>query len=347
MKYTNLGRSGLQVSRLCLGMMSYGASSWQPWVLPAQAGEHFVRRALDSGINFFDTADFYSYGASEEILGKAIAEMTSRDQVVLSTKAGLPMRPGANGGGLSRKHIRESLHASLRRLRTDYVDVFLLHQPDPCTSLEETLDAVKDLVREGKILYFGASNFPAWMLAKAAYTSRHSRELPVSVAQIQYNLCYREDERDVLPLSRDEGLGLMVYSPLARGWLAGNRAGAQQAQSKNEAARAATDAKAHSLYGSVGDRAVLARVMELAQRRDVPPARVAMSWVLSRPEVSAVLCGVLDDSHLDEALLALDLDLDPDDIAFLESAYQPQALKETGLGAVLGSAASPSRKQVP
>lgn len=344
MKYTNLGRSGLQVSRLCLGMMSYGNASWQPWVLPARAGEHFVRRALDSGINFFDTADFYSYGASEEILGKAIAEMTSRDQVVLSTKAGLPMHPGANGGGLSRKHIRESLHQSLRRLRTDYVDVFLLHQPDPFTPLEETLEAVKDLVREGKILYFGASNFPGWMLGKATYTSRHACGLPLSVAQVQYNLCYREDERDVLPLSRDEGLGLMVYSPLARGWLAGNREGAQRVQSKNEAIRAETDAKARSLYGSDGDRAVLARLMELARRRDVPPARLAMGWVLSRPEVSSMLCGVLDDSHLDEAVLALDLVLSPDEIAFLESAYQPQAVKDTGLGAVLGSAASSSPK---
>ncbi len=178
MDYTTLGRSGTQVSRLCLGMMSYGSPEWQKWVLPADAGRHFVRRALDSGINFFDTADFYSYGASETILGDSIAALTDRHDVVICTKVGLPMRPGPNGGGLSRKHIRARVDQSLRRLRTDYIDVYLLHQPDPFTPIEETLDAMQDLVREGKILYAGASNYPAWMLAKIAYTSRYGAPVP-------------------------------------------------------------------------------------------------------------------------------------------------------------------------
>lgn len=335
MEYVTLGRSGIQVSRLCLGMMSYGLSSWQEWVLPAEAGRHFVRRALDSGINFFDTADFYSYGASEEILGQAIGSLTKRENVVISTKVGLPMQPGPNGGGLSRKHINECVEQSLRRLGTDYVDLYLLHQPDPVTPLEETLDAMHDLVRAGKVLYVGVSNYPAWLLAKAVYTFRFRNNLPITVKQLQYNLCYREDERDVMPLCDEEGLGIMVYSPLARGWLAGNRSGSDKQLTPNEIVRATTDAKAHGLYGSAGDQKVLDQLLKIAQDRGVPPGRVAMSWVLSHQRVSSMLCGVLEDAHLDEALRALALNLIPEEMAALEAPYQAQAIKDTGLKVVL------------
>jgi aryl-alcohol dehydrogenase-like predicted oxidoreductase len=334
-KYVNLGRTGLQVSRICLGMMSYGDPRWQPWVLPGDAGEAFVRRALEAGINFFDTADFYSYGASEEVLGRAVARLTRREEVAIATKVGLPMGQGVNASGLSRKHIRESLHASLRRLKSDYVDVYLLHQPDPRTPLEESLDALGELRREGKVLYTGASNYPGWLLASAVYDSRHRTRSELSVTQVQYNLCYRENERDTLPLAMREGLGVMVYSPLARGYLAGNRTRDAASQTPAEATRAATDAKALAQYGSEVDRAVLEAVERVARAKGVPPGRVAMAWLLSRPSVSSIICGVLDDRHLDEAIQAVEVELTADEIAALEAPYRAQEVKDTGLGAVL------------
>ncbi|EIF32029.1 putative oxidoreductase, aryl-alcohol dehydrogenase like protein [Burkholderia sp. Ch1-1] len=337
MEYATLGRSGVQVSRLCLGMMSYGSPDWQKWVLPADAGEHFVRRALDSGINFFDTADFYSYGESERVLGDAIAKLTSRHDVVVCTKVGLPMDGGVNGGGLSRKAIRSRVEDSLRRLRTDYVDIYLLHQPDPLTPVEETLDAMHELVREGKVLYAGASNYPAWAMAKLAYASRYVHRSRWSVAQVQYNLCYREDERDLLPLCDAEGIGVMVYSPLARGWLASAGPEDVSAMSGLELKRLETDRKAHSLYGNETDTAVRACLAVLAAKRGIPMARLAMSWVLSRPTVTSLLCGVLQDNHLDEALAALEVKLSAEEIAELDAAYRPQVLKDTGFGAVMQS----------
>ncbi|MBO9333169.1 aldo/keto reductase [Achromobacter denitrificans] len=337
MEYATLGNTGIRVSRLCLGMMSYGSPDWQKWVLPAEAGEHFVRRALDSGINFFDTADFYSYGESERVLGDALARLAARDQVVICTKVGLPMHGGVNGGGLSRKAIRARIDDSLKRLRTDHVDIYMLHQPDPLTPIEETLDAMHELVRDGKVLYAGASNYPAWATAKLAYASRYVHRRGWSVAQIQYNLCYREDERDLLPLCDDERIGVMVYSPLARGWLASAGDTDVAAMSASEAKRAETDRKAHSLYGNDVDIAVRACVAKLAKARGIPMARLAMSWVLARPAVTSLLCGALEDAHLDEALAALETRLSDDELAELDAAYRPQPSKDTGLGAVLRS----------
>ncbi|CAG9263158.1 aldo/keto reductase [Paraburkholderia caribensis] len=337
MEYATLGRSGVKVSKICLGMMSYGSPDWQKWVLPKASGEHFVRRALDSGVNFFDTADFYSYGESEQILGDTISNLASRHEVVICTKVGLPMGSGVNGGGLSRKAIRSRVEDSLRRLRTDYIDIYLLHEPDPLTPLEETLDAMHDLVREGKVLYAGASNYPAWAMAKLAYASRYGYGRRWSVAQIQYNLCYREDERDVLPLCDSEGMGVMVYSPLARGWLASPGTTNASAMSAEELKRLETDLKARSLYGNDSDIAVRACLAKLAERRGVSMSCLAMSWVMSRPSVTSMLCGVLQDKHLDEAIAALELKLTADEILELNAAYRPQALKDTGLGAVLQS----------
>lgn len=335
MEYTELGRTGVTVSKLCLGMMSYGSLDWQKWVLPEKSGRHFVKRALDSGINFFDTANFYSYGESESILGGALVDYASRHDVVICTKVGLPMSSCPNGGGLSRKSVRSHVEESLKRLKTDYIDIYMLHQPDPLTPIEETLDAMHDLVREGKILYTGASNYPAWMLAKAVYSRQPTSSCSMSIAQVQYNLCYREDERDVLPLCIEEGLGVMVYSPLARGWLAGNRGRNGVTLTSSEAVRATTDAKAHNLYGNDTDKRVRDCLDHLAEERGIPPARLAMGWVLGRHGVSSMLCGASEDSHLDEALAALEIRLTDEELARLDGCYAAQPLKDTGLSAVL------------
>ncbi|ARP98018.1 aldo/keto reductase [Pseudorhodoplanes sinuspersici] len=336
MKYSNLGDSGIKVSKLCLGMMSFGEREWQKWTLPSEASMHFVKRSLEAGINVFDTADFYSYGRSEEFLGNAIRSLTDRKKVVISTKAGLPMSPDQNDRGLSRKHLLDSVHESLKRLQTDYIDVFMIHEEDPFTPIEETMGVMAELVRSGKVLYVGFSNLPAWKAAHAVYFGKYACNAKPRVAQIQYNLCYREDERDLIPLCRHENLGIMVYSPLARGWLAGNRTGG--ALSERDALRAETDAKAHSLYGTSQDRAILNVASDIAARLNVPVARVAMSWVLSNPAISTLICGVLEDSHLDEAIAAVDLELPLEDLKKLESCYTAQATKSTGLAAVLGSA---------
>ncbi len=318
-------------------MMSYGDPAWQRWTLPYESGEHFVRRALAAGINFFDTADFYSFGRSEEILGEAIGKLTERRNVVISTKVGLPMGKHPTDAGLSRKHMFQALEASLRRLRTDYVDVYMIHEEDPRTPLEETMDVMAELVRSGKVLYVGFSNLPAWKAAQAVYYGKYRLGVKPKVAQVQYNLCYREDERDLLPLSIQEGLGVMAYSPLARGWLAGIRAGG--ALGAKDALRAQSDAKAQQLYGSAQDRAILAAASRIAARREVPVSRVAMSWVLANPNpaVSTMICGVLEDSHLDEALAALELELTHEEIDELSALYSAQPVKSTGLAAVLAA----------
>jgi aryl-alcohol dehydrogenase-like predicted oxidoreductase len=328
MQYAALGHTGVQVSRLCLGMMSYGSPEWQRWTLPYEAAEHFVRRALEIGINIFDTADFYSYGVSEEILGLALKKLARRSDVVVCTKVGLPMGKGVNDQGLSRLHILRALDASLRRLQTDHVDIYMIHDEDPRTPIEETIDVMADVVRSGRASYVGFSNLPAWKAAKAVFHGRYVARTMPRVAQIQYNLCFREDERDLLPLCASEGLGVMVYSPLARGWLAGNRAISNDV-GERDAVRAESDAKAHALYGSTHDKTILEATRKVAVRHGVPPARIAMAWVLSRPAVSTMLCGVLEDSHLDEAVAAMSLVLSDEDVEELEGGYSAQALKST------------------
>ena len=340
MQYSLLGQTGVPVSRLCLGMMSYGSPDWQRWTLPYDAAEHFVGRALQAGITMFDTADFYSEGASEEFLGRAIKALTKREDVIICTKVGLPMGGAATSRGLSRKHITQALDASLRRLLTDHVDVYMIHDEDPHTPIEETVDVMADVVRSGKASYVGFSNLPAWKAATAVFHGKYKAGCTPRVAQVQYNLCFREDERDMLPLCAAEGIGVMVYSPLARGWLAGNRV-LSGAIGPRDAVRAQTDAKAEALYGNAQDRAILDIASAVAERHAIPVARLAMAWVLANPSVSTMLCGVLEDSHLDEALAALDVVLTPEDMAELASCYAPQALKSTGTAP---AALSPERE---
>lgn len=334
MHYSPLGATGTQVSRLCLGMMSYGSPDWARWTLPYDTAEHFVRRALDVGINAFDTADFYSRGLSEEILGRAIKTLTQRDQVVISTKVGLPMGDGVNATGLSRAHILRAIDASLKRLQTDYVDIYMIHDEDPRTPIEETMDVMADLVRSGKASYVGFSNLPAWKAAKATYYGKYVKHCTPRVAQIQYNLCFREDERDMLPLCAAEGLGVMVYSPLARGLLASGKPGSQPTSAR-DAARLQSDVKARALYGAAQDLNVVEVARGVAERHAVPVARIAMAWVLANAAVSTMLCGVLEDSHLDEALAALDVRLTDADMAEFAACYEARPLKSTGTNLVL------------
>ncbi|CAN5757998.1 aldo/keto reductase [soil metagenome] len=334
MKYRKLGKSGLSVSALCLGMMSYGKSSWQPWVLDKSEGRNFVKQALDAGINFFDTADFYSIGASEESLGEAMSGLCRREELVISTKVGLPMDKTPNGRGSSRKHIRESVHASLKRLGTDYIDLYMLHVWDGATPIEESVDTLEDLTREGKILYSGASNFMAWQLAHAQYKSIARGGRGFTAMQLQYNLVYREEERDLLPFCNLEGMGVMVFSPLARGWLV-NGDTAAGSLTERERIRTQQDAKAKFLYGSSADHVVRDRLLQLADRRGLPPGRIGLAWLHSRPQVSSVIVGALEPKHLDEAIASLEVTLSADELKYLEEAYVAGPVKSDGLEQVL------------
>lgn len=328
MQYAQLGTTGLQVSRICLGMMSYGSDSYQGWVLPPEDGHRHVKLALESGINFFDTADFYSKGMSESILGDAIARYASRDDVVIATKVGLPLDQGINRRGLSRKYVMSALDASLRRLKTDYIDLFMMHHPDFNTPMEETLGTLEDAVRAGKIRYIGASNHPAWYLARAHHMGRHNNRLRMDAIQIQYNLAYREEERETIPFCQSEGIGMTVYSPLARGLLAGNRV-AGAAMTEREKTRSETDMKAKATYGTEADMRIVNRVREVAGARGVPDSQVAMAWLLGKPYINAITCGALEDRHLEMAVKACDLVLTDEEMESLESLYEPRAPMET------------------
>ena len=319
MQYTNLGRTGLKVSRICLGAMTYGDPGWRPWILSEEAGRPILERAIDYGINFFDTADMYSRGVSEEVLGRSLRDFTSRDQVVIATKVFYPMSDDPNDRGLSRKHVMASIDHSLRRLNTDYVDLYQIHRWDPDTPIEETLEALSDIVRAGKARYIGASSMFAWQFAKALYLSdRHGWARFVSM-QKHYNLVYREEEREMLPLCRDEGIGVIPWSPLARGFLAGNR----RAVDRGETARAKTDGFAHDLYYSEADFAVAERTADVARDRGVPPAQVALAWILRQPGITAPIVGASKMEQLEQAVAALDIHLTDDEVRRLEEPYVP------------------------
>ena len=325
MDYVNLGASGLKVSRICLGCMSYGTPEWRDWVLPEEDSRPFIRRALEAGINFFDTADMYSNGASEEVVGRALADFARRDEVVIATKVFFPTGKHPNGGGLSRKHVLDAIDASLERLGTDYVDLYQIHRWDYHTPLEETLDALDAVVQSGRARYLGASSMFAWQLAKALHTAdAHGWSRFVSM-QPHYNLLYREEEREMLPLCRDEGLGVIPWSPLARGLLAGNRKPADLEADKTAGAtkRAKSDDYAHRLYYRDGDDEIVSRVGEIAHRRGATPAQVALAWLLRQDAVTAPIVGATKLPHLDQAIEALDLDLTDDETAHLEQPYQP------------------------
>ena len=325
MTYVNLGRTGLRVSRLCLGAMTFGSTEWRPWVLSEEAGRPFIRRALDAGINFFDTADMYSRGASEEILGRALRDFTTREQVVIATKAFFPMGDGPNDRGLSRKHLLDAIDASLRRLGTDYVDLYQIHRFDPHTPIEETLEALHDIVRAGKARYLGASSMFAWQFAGMLHAAERHGWTPFVAMQNHYNLVYREEEREMLPLCRAQGVGVIPWSPLARGFLAGNRArpDASDGAKSGDTLRAQTDDYAHGLYYAESDFRVVDRVVELARARGVTPAQVALAWILRQPGVTAPIFGSTKLEHLDDAVAALDLTLDDEECRGLEEPYVP------------------------
>lgn len=319
MQYTHLGSTGLNVSRICLGMMTYGAKSWRPWVLEEDAARPFIRAALDAGINFFDTADMYSVGRSEEILGCAIRDFARRDDLVIATKVYFPMGDGPNDRGLSRKHILQAIDDSLRRLGTDYVDLYQIHRFDHETPMEETLDALDTVVRSGKARYIGASSMYAWQFAKMLGVQDANRWARFVSMQNHYNLVYREEEREMIPLCEAEGIGLLPWSPLARGFLAGNR----RSSDRGETERAKSDEYAHQLYYADADFTIAERVSETAARRGVKPTQIALSWLLSKDAVVAPIIGASKLEHLDDAVAALDVELEPQDLAYLEEAYQP------------------------
>jgi aryl-alcohol dehydrogenase-like predicted oxidoreductase len=322
MDYVRLGNTGLKVSRLCLGAMTYGTPDWRPWVLDEATSRPFIARALEHGINFFDTADMYSRGASEELLGRALEEFATRDQVVIASKAFYPLADGPNDRGLSRKHLLAAIDASLHRLGTDYVDLYQIHRFDYDTPIEETLEALHDIVKAGKARYIGASSMFAWQFMKMlAAADAHGWTRFVSM-QNHYNLVYREEEREMLPLCRAEGIGVIPWSPLARGFLAGNRRGADG----GETVRAKTDEFAHDLYYAESDFTIADRAAELATRRGVKPTQIALAWLLAKPGVTAPIVGASKLPHLEDAVAALDIRLEADELTFLEAPYQPHAI---------------------
>jgi 1-deoxyxylulose-5-phosphate synthase len=318
MEYVRLGSTGLKVSRICLGCMSYGqrGGRWV-WALPEEESRPFFKKALELGINFFDTADVYSGGVSEEITGRALRDFTSRDQVVVATKVHGAMGPGPNDQGLSRKHILSSIDASLKRLGMDYVDLYQIHRWDYETPIEETMQALHDVVRMGKARYIGASSMYAWQFAKALYTADlHGWTRFVSM-QPHYNLVYREEEREMLPFCQDQKIGVIPWSPLARGLLTGKRR-----KDGGETERARSDNFAKQLYTREEDFAVAGRVSEMALERGVPDAQVALAWMLSKPVITAPIIGATKAGHLEDAVAAVDLKLSEEEIRRLEEPYQ-------------------------
>ena len=319
MQYINLGRTGLKVSRLCLGAMTYGSSRWRPWVLDEQESRPFIQRALELGVNFFDTADMYSRGVSEQVLGRALHDFTRREEVVIATKVYFPMGESPNQRGLSRLHILRAVEDSLKRLATDYIDLYQIHRWDATTPIEETLEALHDLVKSGKVRYIGASSMYAWQFARSlCLADLHGWTRFVSM-QDHYNLVYREEEREMLPLCRAEGVGVIPWSPLARGFLTGNR----QTSDYGPTVRAKTDDFAQSMYFQDADFEVVARVVELAKQRYASPAQIALAWLLHQEGVTAPIIGASKMGHLEEAVGALDIQLSMEDRRFLEEPYRP------------------------
>ncbi len=319
MDYVNLGKAGLKVSRLCLGCMSYGDPGWRDWVLPEAQARPFFERALEHGINFFDTADMYSLGASEEVTGRALGELARREEVVIATKVFFPVKKHPNGGGLSRKHVLASIDASLRRLGTDYVDLYQIHRWDEETPIDETLEALHDVVRAGKARYVGASSMYAWQFASALYRADLLGWTRFVSMQNHYNLVYREEEREMIPLCRAEGIGVIPWSPLARGLLAGNRGRDDEGRTK----RAKQDDYSHRMYTRDTDFEVVDRTAEVAGALGVSPAQVALAWLLHRPGVTAPIVGATKLEHLEEAVGAVGIELGEEQMARLEEPYVP------------------------
>jgi len=322
MQYTQLGKSGLTVSRICLGCMSYGSSKWRPWVLDEADARPFYKKALDLGINFFDTADMYSMGASEEITGRALREMAKMEEIVLATKVHFPMGDGPNMGGLSRKHILQGCDASLKRLGVDTIDLYQIHRFKSTVPIEETLGALDHLVHQGKVRYIGASSGYAWQLAKALSASERNGWARFVSMQNHYNLVYREEEREMIPLCLNEGIGVIPWSPLARGRLARTTPSPSTGTT-----RADNDQYAVDLYDSPSDLEVIEAVRRVAKEIGVPPGEVALAWLLSKPAVAAPIIGATKLEHLESAVRALEVKLSADQIAALEAPYKPHVVK--------------------
>jgi aryl-alcohol dehydrogenase (NADP+) len=319
MKYLNLGVSGLKVSQLCLGMMSYGASAWRQWVLDEAASRPFITRAVELGINFFDTSDMYSKGVSEEVLGRAIKELAARHEVVIATKVFYPITNDPNGRGLSRKHIFDAVDGSLRRLGMDYIDLYQIHRYDNETPIEETLEALHDVVKAGKARYIGASSMYAWQFAEMLATQREHGWTRFVSMQNHYNLVYREEEREMIPLCLARGIGLIPWSPLARGFLAGNR----QRGRKDATPREEHDDYGHGLYYTPADYDIAERVVRIAGSKGVLPVQVALAWIVQRPGVVAPIIGATKLEQLDQLVAGLDVQLTGDEVKELEERYQP------------------------
>ena len=322
MEYVRLGSTGLKVSRVCLGGMGYGTKAWREWVLPEPDSRPLIKRALELGINFFDTADQYSDGASEEIIGRVIKDFASRHEVVLATKVYNPTGKGPNDRGLSRKHIRKALEASLRRLGTDYIDLYQIHRWDPETPIEETLTAVDLAIRDGLVLYFGASSMFAWQLAKAIGVSERKQLARFVSMQNHYNLVYREEEREMIPYCIDQQIAVLPWSPLARGFLAGNR-------SRNDwgtTVRAKTDPSAQQRYYRDDDFAVVDAVIALAREKNISPAQLALAWLLHKPGVTSPIVGASRLDQLEELVGAVDVHLSDDEMKRLEFPYRPHPI---------------------
>ena len=319
MEYVNLGATGLRVSRVCLGMMSFGNNSERPWVLSEDQAEPIVRAAADGGVIFFDTADVYSAGASEVATGRLLAKMFRRDEVVVATKVFMKFEPGENSGGLSRKHIMSAIDASLARLGMDYVDLYQIHRWDNRTPIAETMAALHDVVRAGKARYIGASSMFAWQFAKAQHAADRHGWTPFVSMQNHYNLLYREEEREMIPQCIDQGVAVIPWSPLARGVLAGNRTRAGERRTT----RSNSDPFGDSLYQQPTDFDVVDAAGEVAAERGVPPAQIALAWLLQRPGVTAPIVGATKRAHLEDALAAEKLELTADEIRRLEERYVP------------------------
>lgn len=319
MEHVNLGTTGLRVSRVCLGMMSYGVHESREWALDEAAAEPIVRRAVEGGVTFFDTADVYNGGSSEVVTGRLLRKLFGmREEYVLATKVCMRTMPGENGRGLSRKHVMASIDASLARLGHDYVDLYQIHRWDPSTPIEETMEALHDVVKAGKARYVGASSMYAWQFAKA----QRAAKTPFVSMQNHYNLVYREEEREMIPQCLDQGVAVLPWSPLARGLLAGTRT----REGERLTTRARTDAFGDSLYRPEVDFAVVDRAAEVAAARGVPMAQVALAWLLHRPGVTAPIVGATKVEHVDDALAAEELELGEDEIARLEEPYVPHAV---------------------
>ena len=339
MQTTILGRTGMRISRICLGCMSYGSSEWRPWVLDEHQARPFFKRALESGINFFDTADIYSLGASEEVTGKLLREMANLDECVIATKLALPMSKGPNMRGLSRKHIQQACEASLRRLGIETIDLYQLHRLDPDTPMEETLDALDDLVRQGKVRHIGASSMYAWEMATSLGLSDKAGKARFVSMQNHYNLIYREEEREMMPLCETEEVAVIPWSPLARGILAGSRPALRE---KAGSTRQESDGFTDFLYDQDSDWDVVLAVQAVAKERDLPPAQIALAWMLSKPFVTAPIIGATKLGHLEDAIAAVDVRLSDDEIARLEAPYQPHPVKGMGPAALFRPARVPS-----